>query len=365
MTPRQQSTIQNCTIRKWNHLYRGLTGIIFVIALIGCPGCSPDVNNKMPDNVEMVSVWQYLKKFSIYQDRIKDSPFLYSDPVAMFNEIADTLHNVLYTCYIDSTLEYTDKPYKKTNGIQGYSSVKVSVFPLTDSVCLLQIKSFMNGWEYVDGSWVYADVYKEFTNAFSEIKKYSAVIVDLRNNGGGDLEVTDMIIEDMLPAGISYLRSKERTINENKARTVDSVWMTKRAGRSEFSNKKFAVLIDEHSASASEVLLLALKDGLHAPVFGMKSYGKGIGQIHLTRRDRPWMRISFVHFYRLDGTDYHRVGISPDITTARDSTIYYAVKTLQPSVQKEQINYPTLMKYVPDETIGGMYKVVDERELTE
>jgi hypothetical protein len=83
-----------------------------------------------------------------------------------------------------------------------------------------------------------------------------------------------------------------------------------------------------------------------------------------------------MHFYRInDSFDYHRIGISPDVPSAQlvsegaslkaNACIYYAVKTLQLSVQKEQITYPTTVNYAPVDNIGGMYKFGDELEPVE
>jgi len=347
-------------MRKQNRLHHGLIGIISLIALICCGGCSPDVINEMPDNVESASVWQHLKVYSIYQDKIADDPFSYNSISDMFRNLGDTLKGDIYTWYVTHELSnYTPKWLAK-------SSLSKNVIKLTDSCCLLIIPTFND------------DVYQQFKSDLSEVANYRYIIIDLRNNRGGNLSTTDSIIEDMLPAGISYIRTKERVINTDNKRgtTVDSIWYTKRAARNEFANKKFAVLVDSLTASASEVLALALKDGMNAPMFGGKTYGKGIGQIHIQRRERPWIRITCMHFYRInDLSDYHRVGISPDEPSTQlvsegaslkaNACIYYAVKTLQPSVQKEQITYPTTVNNAPADNIGGMYKFGEELEYIE
>ncbi len=363
MTPRQKSNMQYCIIRKQKRLQRGLTGIIFLIVLIGCFGCSPDVNNSMPDKVEFASVWQYLKVYSIYQDKIADDPFTYNSIGDMFRNLGDTLKGDMYTRYFPNAPDWL----AKSSASDVIVSELIDTCRLTDSCYLLRISTFDGEPELI---------YKEFESVLSGVSKYKNIIVDLRNNTGGDLKATDYVIEDMLPAGIRYIRTKERVINKSGI-TVDSVWSTKRAARPEFLNKKFAVLVDGKTASAAEVLALALKDGVGAPMFGKRTYGKGIGQTRLTRRDRLWLMITCMHFYRInDSFDYHRVGISPDTPSAQlvsdgptdenNKYIYYAVKTLQPSVQKEQITYPQPSnRSAPDNSISGMYKYADEHDLIE
>jgi hypothetical protein len=324
-------------------------------------GCSPDVTNEMPDKVEFTSVWQHLKVYSIYQDKIADDPLSYNSIGDMFRNLGDTLKGDIYTWYVTHDLLSSYTPYWLAK-----SSSSSNVIKLTDSCCLLIIPTFND------------EAYQQFKSDLSEVANYKNIIVDLRNNRGGNLNITDSIIEDMMPAGIRYIRTKERVINADNKRgtTVDSIWYTKRAPRNEFAKKKFAVLVNGYTASASEVLALALRDGLNAPMFGETTYGKGIGQIHIERRDRPWLKITCMHFYRInDSFDYHRIGISPDVPSAQlvsegaslkaNACIYYAVKTLQLSVQKEQITYPTTVNYAPVDNIGGMYKFGDELEPVE
>jgi Peptidase family S41 len=357
----------HCTAGMQNRLYHALISIISLIALISCLDCSPDVTVEMPDKVEFASVWQHLKVYSIYQDKIADDPFSYNAISDMFSNLGDTLKGDKYTWYVTHDYNsYTPHWLAKS------SASNVTVSKLTDSCCIIKIPTFMDE----RGK---SGVYEQFKSVLSTVSNYRNIIVDLRGNTGGDLLTTDYVIEDMLPAGVRYIRTKERVINaDNKSgTTVDSVWYTKRAARSEFVNKKFAVLVNGMTASASEVLALALKDGVGAPMFGEKTYGKGIGQIHIQRRDRPWIRITCMHFYRInDSFDYHRVGIRPDTPSAQLVTegategdnnkyIYYAVKTLQPSVQKEQITYPSSNNFAPVDKIGGMYKFDDELEYVE
>lgn len=364
MTPWQQSNTGHSDSMKPNRLYKGFAGVITLFALICSIGCSPDIRTQMPDKVEFASVWQHLKVYSMYQNKIADDPFSYNSVSDMFNNLGDTLKGETYTWYV--THKYRDTtPYWLAKS----SASDVVVSKLTDSCCLLKIATFMEMSEI--------PVYEQFKSALSIVAKYKYIVLDLRNNTGGDLLTTDYVIEDMLPAGVSYIRTKERVLNPDNqgGYTVDSVWYTKRAPRAEFLNKRFVVLVNGLTASASEVLALALKDGLGAPMFGEKTYGKGIGQIHIQRRDRLWIRITCMHFYRINGSvDYHRIGITPDTPAAQlvsqgatepDPYIYYAVKTLQPSVLKEQIAYPSLNQYAPVDTIGGMYKFADELEYIE
>lgn len=336
---------------------------IFIIAvLLGCLSwisCVQPVQNDTPDQKELVSVWQYLKAFSIYQDSIPLDPFQSSTPQSMFDGLHDTIKDTnSYTCYTSTgSGGHAAVPSEVT---AKFAYPNVSVDSLTDSCCLVTISSFENDS---------LSVYDQFLMCQPKIQRFSKIIFDVRQNGGGYLGTMDSIIEDVLPAGIQYLRTLERVYNASTrtASTVDSIWRTKRPASSAFVDKKFAVLINEGSASASEIFAIALKDGLGAPLFGATSYGKAIGQIRLSRRGRVGIQITFAHFYRINKPDkkplyldYHRTGIAPDVVT--NQPLLYAVKNLQPSVAK--INYPlskSVVSLAPRET--GLYKNVDESEL--
>jgi len=340
-----------------------LIGVLFSQLLLFC---SPTVPVDTPDKLERVSVWQYLKIYSIYDTLLKNDPFEYNGIQEMFDMLGDTLKGGSYTSYINESGTKIE-PYATAVNT---AATKLVVFDsLTDSCCLIKIATFMDTDD--------ESVYEQFKSILSQVKKFSKIIVDVRNNLGGNLITTDSVIEDMLPAGIPYIYAHERVYNSSArtVRTADSLWMTKRDARQEFVDKQFAVLINGMTASAGEILALALKDGVNAPMFGSTSYGKGIGQIHIVRRDRPWLQITYLHLYRYqDSSDYHRVGIVPDTPSAQlqllgvsesDKPLFYAIKTLQPSVVKGAISYPKpVANLAKPSDPGGMYKVIYESDST-
>jgi hypothetical protein len=332
---------------------------ISVSCLLGI-SCTQPVQNDTIDQKEFASVWQYLKTFSIYQDSIPPDPFQSSTPQSMFDSLYDTLRGNPYTCYTSTGSSGHAAVSSKVTAKLAYPNV--SVDSLTDSCCLVTISSFENDT---------LSVYDQFLLCQPKMQRFSKIIFDVRQNGGGFLGTMDSIIEDVLPAGIQYLRTLERVYNASTrtAATVDSIWRTTRPASSAFVNKKFAVLINDGSASASEIFAIALKDGLGAPLFGATSYGKAIGQIRLSRRGRLGIQITFAHFYRINKSDknhpyldYHRTGIAPDVVS--NQPLLSAVKNLQPSVVDSSINY-LLSKRAGSLTTSevGLYKKVDESEL--
>lgn len=258
---------------------------------------------EFPDLIEFESVWQYLKVYSIYQDRVPEEPFLYSSPEEMLESMNDTLRGHDYTDYNYSRFGRSASISNKNNN-NVVSRVTFRV--VNDTTGLIDIDScFTTGITYY-----------QFLSCLQDVEKYKNLIVDLRDNAGGDIEEMDSIIEAFLPAGKEYILARERKYDKrsHKAETLEwHPWVTKRAARKELENKNITVLVNDRTASASEILAAALKDCYPAKLVGQRTYGKAIGQIILQRRDhRPTLQITYLQLRRINGDDYHRVGIQPD-----------------------------------------------------
>jgi C-terminal processing protease CtpA/Prc len=153
--------------------------------------------------------------------------------------------------------------------------------------------------------------------------------------------------------------------------------VTKKGPLLTFLNKRFAVLMDTLSASASEILAAALYEGKRATLYGTRTYGKGMGQIQLLRRTRRMLQITFLQLRGVSARigDYHRHGIAPetvpDTVISEGSSldpvnrqIFYAVKLFEPSRNSGDIVFPP--KRIPSFKIAPtprLYKVVSEDEV--
>ncbi|MBQ9266996.1 MAG: S41 family peptidase [Clostridia bacterium] len=146
--------------------------------------------------------------------------------------------------------------------------------------------------------------YKAFKNSYDHLikdEKVSGLILDLRNNPGGLLDVSTKIADLLVPEGkIVYTvdkNGKEEAIfsDDNKIEIP------------------MAVLINEGSASASEVLTAAIKDYGVGVIVGTKSYGKGIVQGIKTLRDGTYMKITISEYFSPKGEKINKIGITPDI----------------------------------------------------
>ncbi len=139
------------------------------------------------------------------------------------------------------------------------------------------------------------NAYQEFHNALVHLKELgiNSVIIDLRDNGGGLLNQAEKIADEFLPKGntIVYLQSDRNKEKEYFYATSNGV----------FINGKVYVLINEHSASASEVLAGALQDNDRATIIGRRSFGKGLVQKEITMDDGSTFRLTVAKYYTPSG----------------------------------------------------------------
>lgn len=153
----------------------------------------------------------------------------------------------------------------------------------------------------------------QYTEAMAELnaKGMKALILDLRNNPGGDLNTVVEISRKLLPAGmIVYTEDKAGT---RKEYTCD--------GENEFS-LPLVVLINEYSASASEILAGAVQDYNKGTLIGTTTYGKGIVQRIQHMEDGTALKLTVSAYFTPNGRNIHGVGIEPDIEVELDYEQY-------------------------------------------
>lgn len=147
------------------------------------------------------------------------------------------------------------------------------------------------------------DTYDEFCEHLSALQAagMERLILDLRDNPGGDLNVVCKIADKLLPQGlITYTEDKR-----GKRETIES-------DREEL-DMPMAVLVNGGSASASEILTGALKDHKKAIIIGEKTFGKGIVQTVYPFSDGSGISITTAKYYTPGGVCIHGIGIEPDI----------------------------------------------------
>ena len=147
---------------------------------------------------------------------------------------------------------------------------------------------------------------KEF-NKNENIEKF---ILDLRNNPGGLLSQAIKIADFFLSSG-EIVSTKSRQENENRK------WFAQ-AGDI-LNGETLVVLINNGSASASEIVAGALKDHKRAILVGENSYGKGSVQSIIPLRNKGAIRLTISKYYLPSGESISEVGVSPDIVVAEDN----------------------------------------------
>lgn len=156
----------------------------------------------------------------------------------------------------------------------------------------------------------------------------SGLIIDLRENGGGELTATLKIASLFLKPESKIMsivpREKENretyVVDKNKSVAfMDAVLnLTLEFGFSpeeikKMENMPIVVLVNKNSASASEVLAAALKENNRAIVFGEKTYGKGSVQTLFELIDGTVMKLTTAHYFTPNNNKVHKIGVTPNV----------------------------------------------------
>lgn len=135
-----------------------------------------------------------------------------------------------------------------------------------------------------------------------EAQGMESLILDLRDNPGGDYDTVVAMADRILPEGpIMTVKDRSGTI------------VTENSDADHYIDIPMAVLINGNSASASEVFVGAIQDYDMAVIIGEQSYGKGIVQSIFTFPDGSGVKFSTQEYYTPSGDSIHGVGITPDI----------------------------------------------------
>lgn len=155
----------------------------------------------------------------------------------------------------------------------------------------------------------------QFHDALDELEAegVNGLILDLRDNPGGDVDVATDMAARLLPKGlIIYTEDKNGKRDEY---TGD--------GKREFK-KPMVILVNGNSASAAEIFSGALKDYGKATLVGEKTYGKGVVQVVVPMADGSAVKLTTAKYYLPNGECIHGEGIEPDIKVELDTEAYLA-----------------------------------------
>lgn len=146
---------------------------------------------------------------------------------------------------------------------------------------------------------------QEFKNRYEELiaKNIKSLIIDLRDNGGGIVQEALTIADYLLPKESKLLI----TVNKKEKEVIEKAKMEP------IVNVPVIVLVNENSASATEILTGALKDNGRAEIVGMTTFGKGVIQEVLTMTDGSALKLTTEEYYTPNRNKINKVGISPDV----------------------------------------------------
>lgn len=150
------------------------------------------------------------------------------------------------------------------------------------------------GIGYIKISRFASTTYTEYLDAFNRLSKngMKKLILDLRGNGGGFLKTAVDLSDEFLTNGLQIVYTQGRA-HPKKIYTASS--------RGGFENNGLVVLIDEGSASASEIVAGALQDNDRATIIGRRSFGKGLVQDQIDLPDGSAVRLTIARYYTPTG----------------------------------------------------------------
>ena len=154
---------------------------------------------------------------------------------------------------------------------------------------------------------------EDFKTKFEQLKSegITSLIIDLRNNGGGIVDEALAIADYIVPKGKDLLITVDKNGNEEIEKSENDPII----------DMPIVVLVNENTASASEILAGALKDLDEATIVGTKTYGKGVIQQVLSLRTGAGLKVTVEEYYTPNRTQLNKVGIEPDEVVELPETV--------------------------------------------
>lgn len=181
--------------------------------------------------------------------------------------------------------------YRKTEHKKLKVIIKRDVIPLKSVDVALRLDKTTG---YIKINRFAETTFDEFSKALLSLKKQGIknLVVDVRDNGGGYMEQAIAIADE-------FLKDKELIVfTKSKKEPTEKVYATKRG---DFETGKVFVLINENSASASEILAGAIQDNDRGTVVGRRSFGKGLVQREMDFNDGSAVRLTIARYYTPTG----------------------------------------------------------------
>lgn len=230
-----------------------------------------------------------------------------------------------------------------------------------DSIPIIQILQFRPLTSSDSGT------YGEFMDYLHATEKYKATIIDLRDNGGGDLNQCFSIAKEMISKGDSTVGIVSATLDTIRdVQTFDTTFYVNDSN-GQASNRYIVFLANGNSASCSEMLLQSVCMNKKSPIVGSTTYGKGIGQsLHYTP-SYSVAQITTMKIIDKDFKAYHKYGIEPDFPISDDDlALKKAVELAKEKSYKRTAGYGKTdlghfaKSALVQDTMPGFYLLPDE-----
>jgi carboxyl-terminal processing protease len=191
------------------------------------------------------------------------------------------------------------------------------------------------GIGYIRISQFAATTAKEFKDALNTLKEQGmkSLVLDLQGNGGGYLQAAIDLANQFLEQNelIVYTKGRDSSSRNDFSAT----------GNGDFKTGKLVVLVDEYTASASEIVTGAVQDWDRATVVGRRSFGKGLVQRPIDLPDGSMIRLTVAHYYTPSGRCIQKP-YGNNIDYAADLIKRYARGEMQ---NADSIHFPDSLKY--------------------
>lgn len=219
--------------------------------------------------------------------------------------------------------------------LRGDDREEVAVTATRDTIEYPTVSSKMldNGIGYLRITEFDSVTYDQYKNAYNDLKNQGmkGMVVDLRSNPGGSLSIVCKTLDEILPEGkIVYTQDKngkEEDFTSDEEHQID-IPMT--------------VLVNQYSASASEIFAGAIQDYDLGAIVGTQTYGKGVVQQIFDLKDGTCVKLTIAKYFTAKGQDIDGKGITPDVAIdyqadennpEADNQLNKAIETLQGEMQ--------------------------------
>ncbi len=191
---------------------------------------------------------------------------------------------------------------------------------------------FLDGYLYVRITSFIENTHKDFQKIRKDhIKKYGSVkglIIDVRNNPGGLLEQAVKMADEFIDGGIIV-----STVGRKKE--DKEVITAKTSSQAQKDTYPVIIVVNEYSASASEIFAGALQDNNRGLVLGQRTFGKGSVQSVVKLGDGAGLKLTVARYYTPSGTEIQAEGIKPDIQIDEIDPEAYKKALVKKKVRRE------------------------------